>query len=77
MMLVFTITASLYGFALALSVMTPIDYPTVLQLDGVHRQAPTWCAAMLLFSLLCAFFCGRVSFRWHKAYVLAASGSKD
>jgi hypothetical protein len=71
-MIVFAVTSALYGFALAVTLLTPVGRGLPLSLDQVHRIAPAWCGAMVLFTFLGAFLCGRYSFKWYKTYVLTA-----
>jgi hypothetical protein len=74
LMLVFAVTAALYGFGLALTFLMPMQSAMPFELQPVRDSAPIWCAVMLLFTFLGAFLCGRYSFRWYRAYVLAARG---
>ncbi|MFP6694842.1 MAG: hypothetical protein VB875_17595 [Pirellulales bacterium] len=72
LMLVFAVTAAVYGFGLAMTFLMPIQSALPFELQPVRESAPIWCAVMLLFTFLGAFLCGRYSFRWYRAYVLAA-----
>ncbi len=73
LMIVYASIAALYGFTLAVTSFTPVDRAMILDLTEVRRTAPAWCGAMLLFTFLGSFLCGRFSARWHKAFVLAAA----
>ncbi len=72
LMLVFAVTAAVYGFGLAMTFLMPIQSALPFELQPVRESAPIWCAVMLLFTFLGAFLCGRYSFHWYRAYVLAA-----
>ncbi len=71
-MIVFAVTSAVYGFALAVTLLTPVGQGLPLNLEQVHRIAPAWCGAMVLFTFLGAFLCGRYSFKWYKTYVLTS-----
>ena len=69
MMIVYGAASAIYGFAFAVSLLTPRDQELMLHLDTVRRLTPLWTAAMVLLTFLAAFLCGRTSTRWHRAYV--------
>jgi hypothetical protein len=69
MMLVYGAVSGVYGFGLAISLLTPRDQELMLQLEAVRRLTPLWCGAMVLLAFLAAFLCGRAGARWHRAYL--------
>lgn len=72
LMLVYGALSAAYGFAFAVSLLTPRDQEMMLGLDAVRRLTPWWSAAMVLLTFLAAFLCGRTSSRWHRTYVTMA-----
>ena len=60
--------ATLYCVALGMAVITPSTTPLMLDLDDVRDKVRLWCEAVLLLVCLMTYICGRVGFRWKKAY---------
>lgn len=72
LMLIYGAVSAAYGFAFAVSLLTPRTQEMMLGLDMVRQPTPWWCAAMVLLTFLAAFLCGRTSSRWHRTYLAAA-----
>lgn len=72
LMLIYGAVSAVYGFAFAVSLLTPRTQEMLLGLDIVRRPTPWWCAAMVLLTFLAAFLCGRTSSRWHRNYQATA-----
>lgn len=70
-MLVFAIVASIYGMGMAIVMATPRDRPLMLGMDAVRYSAAGWCLAVVLLTSLMTYFCGRISFRWRRAFEVA------
>ncbi len=71
LMLVFAVSAALYGCGLAVALVAPPTPEMPLDLYGVRRLAVPWSAAMVLLTFLGAYLCGRFSHRWYRSFTLA------
>jgi hypothetical protein len=69
--LLYTILAALYGATMTVAMTTPPDENILLELTDVRRQAPLWCASVVLLSFLLAYFCGHAAWRWRRMFELA------
>ena len=67
-MMVMAGVTTLYGVALGVTVITPTTKPLLWDLNDVRDKASLWCATVLLLAGLMTYVCGRVAFRWRKAY---------
>ena len=67
-MLVLAAVAALYGTALGIAWVTPPGSPAPLGLPPARLQQQLWCGAIIAVTLALTYACGRVSYRWHKAY---------
>jgi hypothetical protein len=69
---VFASMAAAYAAALAVLWFTPRPDLLILDLAGVEQQARRWCIAVTLLLCLASYLAGRTSFRWHRAFRIAA-----
>jgi hypothetical protein len=69
-MIVYTILAALYGATMTVALTTPPEENVLLELTDVRRQAPLWCASVVLLSFLLAYFCGHAAWRWRRTFEL-------
>jgi hypothetical protein len=60
--------ATLYGVALGIATVTPPERSLPFDLNDVRDQVRLWCGAVLLLLGLLIYICGRIAFRWRKAY---------
>jgi|GEM_PF-6632428 len=65
-MLVFAVSATIYGAVTAMVVMTPLDRPVPLGLELYRDMAQRWCAAMVLLNSLATYLCGYISVQWKR-----------
>jgi hypothetical protein len=67
-MLVFALVAAIYGMGMAIAMATPLDQPLPWGMNDVRYTAAGWCMAVVLLAGLMTYFCGRISFRWRRAF---------
>jgi hypothetical protein len=60
--------ATLYGVALGIATVTPPEKSLPFDLNDVRDKVRLWCGAVLLLLGLLTYICGRIAFRWRKAY---------
>jgi hypothetical protein len=70
-MLVFALLAAIYGMGMAVAMATPLDRPLPLGMNEVRYTAAGWCMAVVLLAGLMTYFCGRISFRWRRAFEMS------
>jgi hypothetical protein len=73
-MVVFALSAAVYGMAVGITLASPLDKPLPLGLGEHRRTAPRWCASVLLLTALATYLCGRTSTRWRRSLELKAAG---
>jgi len=73
LMLVFAVSAALYGCAFALALGSKPAASTLLNLYPLRQLAIPWCGAMVLLTFLGAYLCGRLSSRWHHSWAAVAA----
>jgi hypothetical protein len=70
------LVAAFYASGLAVFMFARSENLLLATLDladeQFHGQGTRWCFLMLCLTLLLTYFYGRVSTRWHKAYVITA-----
>lgn len=71
---VLAVVAALYAMATGIVLATPLDRPMPLGLGEYRRGAPRWCGAVLLFTLLATYLCGRIAARWRRSFELEMAG---
>lgn len=74
-------TATGYATLLFIAILAKSDNQVIQLLelaDNVYgKKAAGWCLIMLSISSLLAYFSGRISVRWHRAYDLATRTAKE
>jgi len=74
-------TATGYATLLFIAILAKPDNQVIQLLelaDNVYgKKAAGWCLIMLSISSLLAYFSGRISVRWHRAYDLATRTAKE
>jgi hypothetical protein len=74
LMMLLALTAAIYGMAAGITLATPLDKPMPFGLGKHRHSAPRWCAAVLLFTVLATYLCGRISTRWRRSLELEMAG---
>jgi hypothetical protein len=62
--------ATVYCAALGIATLTPVTQPLMFDMDDIREKVRLWCMAVTLLVCLMIYLCGRVAFRWRKAYEL-------
>lgn len=70
-MVVFASVAATYGFTLAVTIVAPPDKEMMFDLHLVRSAATWWCCLVIVLTTLMTYLCGRTSYGWRSAYLLA------
>jgi hypothetical protein len=73
-MVVFALSAAVYGMAIGITLASPPDKPLPFGLGQHRRTAPRWCGSVLLLTALATYLCGRASTRWRRSSQLRRAG---